>query len=117
MGTWGPGIFENDSALDMVGGVLDVAVVEIEAFRASDRVGIEDLDQVVACIAIHLALHEHCGASPPEADVARAVHEKVLRIFDDDIDRLKPKPEHKAARRAVLERTLDAYVRASDEDA
>ena len=117
MGTWGPGNFENDSALDMVGDVLEVATTEIAAFRASDRVGIEDLDLVVACIAIHLALHEHCGASAPDADVARAVHEKVLRIFDDKIDLLKPKPEHKAARRAVLGETLDAYVRASDEDA
>ena len=116
MGTWGPGNFQNDSALDVVDGVLDVAKSEIEAFRASDRVGVEDLDQVVACIAIHLTLHAGCSASRPDADVARAVRDKVLRIFDDKIDLLKPKPEYKAARRAVLVETLDAYVRASSED-
>ena len=115
MGTWGPGNFQNDSALDVVDGVLDVATTEIDAFRASDRVGIEDLDQVVACIAIHLTLHARCNASRPDADVARAVHDKVLRIYDDKIDLLKPRPEHKAARRAVLVETLDAYTRASSE--
>jgi hypothetical protein len=82
MGTWGPGNFENDSALDMVGDVLDAAMTEIAAFRASDRVAIEDLDQVVACIAIHLALLDRCGADRPDADAARAVREKVLRLFD-----------------------------------
>jgi hypothetical protein len=116
MGSWGPGNFENDSALDMVGGVLDVATAEIEAFRASDRVGVEDLDPVVACVAIHVALHARCGANRPDADVARAVRDKVLRIYDDKIDLLRPKPEYKAARRAVLVETLDAYVRASIED-
>ena len=115
MGTWGPGNFENDSALDMVGGVLDAATAEIAAFRTSDRVGIEDLDQVVACIAIHLALHDHCRASAPDADMARAVHEKVLRLFDEKIDLLEPKPGYKAARRAVLVETLDAYVRAGED--
>jgi hypothetical protein len=37
-GTWGPCNFQNDDALDMVEEMLRVAMTEIEAFCASDRV-------------------------------------------------------------------------------
>ncbi len=41
MGTWGPGNFENDPALDIVEDVLKVATTEIETLCTSDRVEID----------------------------------------------------------------------------
>ena len=66
MGTWGEGIFDNDAALDAVDHVLKAATDEIEAFCLSDRCGVEDLEAVMACVAIHLTLHEHCQSSAPD---------------------------------------------------
>ena len=116
MGTWGPGNLENDAALDMVGDVLDLATKEIDAFRASDRAGVEDLEQVMACVVVHLALHQHCGMGGPERPAAEALRTKVLEIYDREIDGLDPDPEYKTQRRTVLADTLDRYVSASQGD-
>ena len=109
MGTWSAGNFQNDAALDFVEDVLKTATTEVEAFSASPRGGIEDLDVVLAGMAIHLALHEHCNASAPNLDLALNLREKVLRIYDEQIDSLKPKDDHKAQRRAIIEDTLRKY--------
>lgn len=116
MGAWGSGNFENDAALDMVEGVLAVAMTEIEAFCSSDRVGVEDIDDIMAGVAIHLALHEHCSASAPDSDLARTLREKVLRIYDEQIDSLAPGADYKAERRARLVETLSRYEEAAGED-
>lgn len=113
MGTWGPENFENDSALDMVEEVLAVARTEIDAFCSSASAGIEDLDDIVAGVAIHLALHRHCNASAPDRDLAARLREKVLRIFDEQIDSLAPKDDFKVQRRAVIAETLDGYEKAA----
>jgi hypothetical protein len=109
MGTWGPGNFENDAAVDMVEEVLKVATAEIEAFCASDRVGIEDLQDVAACVSIQLVLHEHCNGSAPKIEFARALREKILRIYDEQIGSLRPDADYKAKRRAILVQTLNSY--------
>ena len=113
MGTWGPGNFENDAALDMVQEVLGVAKTEIEAFCASGRVGVEDLEEILAAMAVHLALHEHCNASAPNPDLARTLREKVLRIYDAEIDSLKPDEDYKAERRAAIVETVTRYEEAA----
>jgi hypothetical protein len=65
MGVWGAGNFENDAAIDVLGSALAVATTEIDAFCASFRVTVEDIDAVMACVGIHLALHEACEANRP----------------------------------------------------
>src|SRR5262245_26265019 len=117
MGTWGPGNFENDAALDMVEEVRAAATAEVEAFCGSDQVGIEDLDDILAGVAIHLALHEHCNASPPDLDVALNLREKALRIYDEQIDSLEPQGDYKAVRRATIAETLVRYEQAARESA
>jgi hypothetical protein len=113
MGTWGPGNFENDAALDMVEEVLAVATTEIEAFCSSDRVGIEDLDDILAGVAVHLVLYKHCNASAPDLDLAASLRKKALRIFDEQIDSLDPQDDFKEQRRAAIAETLDSYEKAA----
>lgn len=97
----------------MVETALGVATGEIEAFCASDRVGIGDLEAIMACVSIHLALTEHCSAHAPEADAARSLRAQVLGIFDAEIDALSPQGDYKPERRAIMVATLDRYVAAS----
>src|SRR5262245_42248478 len=102
MGAWGAGNFENDAYLDTVEHVLEAAISEIAAFSGSERCGIEDLDAVMACVAIHLMLHEHCSASAPDASLAKVLHAKVLNLYDERIDSLQPDPGYKVARRGIV---------------
>lgn len=111
MGVWGPGNLDNDAAMDLVADVLQVATTEIEAFCKSERCTVEDLDAVMGCVAVHLALHEHCHAGPPETGVARTLQAKALSIYDAGIDALKPNAEYRQARRAIMVETLGRYGR------
>jgi hypothetical protein len=113
MGTWGPGNFQNDAALDFVGRVLRSVTTKVEAFHASDRVDIDDLDVVLAGLAIHLALHENCNAIVPSLEFVLSLRDKILRIYDEQIDSLSPQGDHKAERRAAIEDTLRRYETAA----
>ena len=113
MGTWGSGNFENDAALGLVEDVLKSATSEVEAFCASDRVGIEDLEEIVAGVAIHLALHEHCHATAPKLNLVLGLREKILRIYDEQVDSLDPQDDYKAQRRATIADTLRRYEAAA----
>jgi len=110
MGTWGSGNLENDAALDMVGTVLDGVEKEIQAFLASDRAGVEDIEAVMACVEVHLALHDRCAMGGPQPEDADALRAKVLDLYDRGIDGLDADPAYKAERRTVLVTTLDRYV-------
>jgi hypothetical protein len=105
----GPGIFENDAALDVLDAAVRAPLAEIEGFVSSNRVGPEDIDAVAACVAIHAALIGDCGAARPPRELAETVRAKVLQLFDDEYDRLKPPPAFKSQRRRVLVDTLDRY--------
>jgi hypothetical protein len=97
--------------MDLVVDALQVATTEIEAFCKSERCTVEDLDAIMGCVAVHLALHEHCHARPPEAGVAHTLQAKVLSLYDAGIDVLKPNAEYKQARRAIMVETLARYGR------
>src|SRR5262249_40664779 len=115
MGTWGPSNFENDAALDLVEDVLKGATTEVEAFCASGRAGVEDLDAILAAVAVHLALHGQCNASAPTLELVATLREKVLRIYDEEIDSLNPQDDYKVQRRATIEDTLRRYEAAARE--
>lgn len=109
MGTMGPGVFDNDAALDMLDATERIPLSEIQGFLASTQSDPEHIDTVVACVAIHAALVRSCGASPPSIAVADEVRDKVMRLFDLTYDDLKPQPGFKPQRRAILVETLNNY--------
>ena len=113
MGTFGAGNFDNDAALDLVSSVLEVATTEIEAFCDSDDVGVEDLEAIMAAVAIHLVLDEHCRAGAPKVEFALRLRDKALAIFDEEIAELDPSGEFAAERRAVLVDTFAKYEAAA----
>jgi hypothetical protein len=113
MGAWGPGNFDNDAALDLLTDAVAVATSEIEAFCGSDRCSVEDIDAIMACVEVHLALQRGCGAAGADLALARVLRAKALRLYDGGIDDLKPTPHYRRARREVLARTLARYERAA----
>ncbi len=57
MGVWAEGNFDNDAALDLVAGI---AAEVAEEMSLPDEV--EDIDLVMAAVAVRMALVEHCHA-------------------------------------------------------
>lgn len=115
MGAWGAGVFDNDEALDVLTDASKVATTEIDGFFNNlDRVNFEDIDCVLACIAIQTALITACGAPRPTKAYAESIHRRMLEIYDSEIDDYEPEPEYRESRRAVIAETLKQYVAASE---
>ena len=115
MGSWGPGLFENDAALDLVGDVLEVAESEIKAFCTAEDPDVEGFQEILAAVAIHLVLCEKCEATAPELELSQRLREKVLSLYDQQIDELQPNEDYKRARRAVIAEALNRYVEAASD--
>ena len=109
MGAWGTDNFENDTALDVVASVRDKATSDIIEFCATDHPQVEDLDMVLAEVAIHIALCQHCRAPAPDHTLAVILRDKVLKTYDQQIDGLSPSPDYKRQRRVTIVETLDRY--------
>jgi hypothetical protein len=105
MGTWSSENFGNDAALDLVCSVANNVKKELAAPS-----GVEDLELVMAAVAILKALIEHCHAPRPDSSEIIALRDKVLAIYDAEIDELDPSPEFKAERRKVIEQTFDEFL-------
>lgn len=114
MGSMGPGTFDSDAALDILDEVMEIPLEGLESSLESDDVVIEHIDPVAACVAIRIALVRGCDAAPPSVRTAARLREKVLHVFDEHFDTLRPKPGHKQARRADLE-LRGSYARLADQ--
>src|SRR2546421_6838442 len=51
-------------------------------------------------------LCERYNAAPPKPATVRQWHQKYLAVYDRDIDKLKPSPELKVARRKAIDKTF-----------
>ncbi|HVT79286.1 MAG TPA: DUF4259 domain-containing protein [Phycisphaerae bacterium] len=106
MGTWAEGNFDNDTALDLVGDIAQSATDEMTPPDA-----VEDVDLVMAAVAIRKVLVEHCNAPRPEPSQLKKLKAQVLAIYDEEIDGLEPEPQYKIARRKVIAQTFDDFLK------
>lgn len=116
MGTWGAGNFDSDAALDIRDEVAGIVEGEIRGFMSSGSACVEDLDQVLACVAIKVSLIEQCSLAPSNRAEALALREKVVKLFDADFEKLEPAEGHMEERRKVITETLDRLVAQSTAD-
>src|SRR5688500_6799835 len=110
MGTWGPGVWDNDYALDFRDDVRDLPREEQEAALLSDLtsaleqgIEIEDTDILLAAVAMLMELYQESGRRPPLHLDRQQLAERMLEAYDVEIDALMPAPGHKEARRAVMD--------------
>lgn len=111
MGTWGPGNFDSDYALDFLSTevrrhvtTIDGIMADAEAFQLD-----EDAESVLMpTVAILVLLCKHCHALLPRAVNVQDWQTRYLAMYDRDIDGLEPKPDFKAQRRAVI---IDTFER------
>ncbi|WP_432993719.1 DUF4259 domain-containing protein [Dactylosporangium sp. CA-233914] len=118
MGTWGSGNFGSDTAADHLSILTERLVREVEDAMAGDPVELEPDEYwgvAVPCnleILYLLAGQSWVGVVLPEVETVEAWKATFLAVWDASIDGLEPTPQHKAQRRAVLERTFDQLAAA-----
>jgi hypothetical protein len=114
VGTWGPGNFDSDAALDFSSAEVDGHIRAIEAIFADDQRLRLDEDaewELMPRLEILSMLCEHChGILPHQLDIA-AWKARYLRMFDDQIDGLAPAGDYKQQRRTIIEATFDKLQR------
>jgi hypothetical protein len=115
LGTWGHSNFENDAALDFVGGEIDRHVAAIEAiFADSDRFRLdEDAEgELMPRVTMLALLLEHCGGvfNPHHKPDVSAWKARYLEMYDEQIDGMEPGGSYKQQRRAVIADTFDTLI-------
>ena len=107
MGTWGPGNFEDDDALDTLSFFQGEIEKTIESHLSGPRDALDGLmiQTVMAKVCIALALTDQCGAFVPER--LGEWRKIVLGAFDERSVHLSQ--EFRAARRNVIMDTFDRF--------
>lgn len=108
VGTWAEGNFSNDGSLDYVGDLINQLTNTVIGCFNDENADLDELgeSQLMPSVAIIGILSERCGAAPPKPKVIEAWRSKYLAIYDDQIDRLDPKPDYKVKRRKVIDDTF-----------
>jgi len=115
MGTWSHGNFDDDTSADHLSILTSQLVKEVEDAMA-DPADLEP-DEYWGCavpcnleLLTLIARQGWVGVAFPAADIAKAWKQTYLRVWDDNIDGLEPKPEYKRLRREVLVKTFDNLI-------
>jgi hypothetical protein len=118
MGTWGPGNYENDAALDFINEEADRYISVIEAIFGDEQRFLLDEDaegMLMPSVEILSLLCARChGVLPKDLDVA-AWKSRYLEMYDHQIDGLEPDAEYKQQRRAVIEATFEKLLQRHQE--
>jgi hypothetical protein len=117
MGTWNAGNFDNDSALDYVGDLIDQLTNTINSCFEDDNADLDEggEGELMPSVFIIDLLSQHCGAAPPKPDVIESWCDRYVKIYDEQIDGLEPDPEFKVNRRKVVADTFSSLIATSNE--
>jgi hypothetical protein len=119
MGTWGPGNFDSDQAMDYVSEVVDGFVETVEQQFAQGRASLDDQGEgrLMPTVEMIGVLCDWCQGgphairvvAPPDPGVVRRWRQRYLEIYDEQIDGLlQPGKDHFGPeRRAHIVRTFD----------
>jgi hypothetical protein len=115
MGRGGSGNFDSDTAADFAGNLVTDLVAKVTS-AVGDPSSLEPDayygEVVPAIIDIVADLHELTGtASIPRPEVVAEWRAKFMEVWDAHIKDLSPSPQHRRARRVVLQRTFDRLER------
>jgi hypothetical protein len=115
MGRGGSGNFDSDTAADFAGDLVADLVAKV-ASAVADPSSLEPDEYygevVPAIIDIVATLHQLTGsASIPRPEVVAEWRAKFMEVWEAHITGLSPSPQHRRARRVVLQRTFDKLER------
>jgi Domain of unknown function (DUF4259) len=137
MGSFGVGNFDNDDALDVRNDFIKQILNCIRENLDDEHFGVEDCDRVVAYVVILNGILDrtHCSESNPQDGELLSFlktmgsgvgmskskvsewRERVLEVFDAEIDGLQPASGYKSGRRLAIERAfseLETFANCED---
>jgi hypothetical protein len=106
---WTEDNFGNESARDYLDMLIAKLVATIREVIVDDERIEPDEDGeslLMPSLEVLALLCERYDAAPPRPTTLRQWHEKYLAAFDRGIDKMKPPPGFKAARRKVIDKTF-----------
>ena len=107
MGTWGPGNFDSDQALDIVGDLCHQFEQEISSAASISGLGVDEfLNEIMPKIAVLAVLVEQCLKTGPRLAVVRDWRERFVGLYDREIDKLALSSDFKDERRATISNTF-----------
>ena len=109
MATFAEHNFGNDGAMDYLALLTAKLVATITEIMADpERLALDEDGEsmFMPSIEILALLCERYGAVPPKSATVRQWHQKYLSTYDRSIDKKKPDPNFKVARRKVIEHTF-----------
>ena len=117
MGTWGPGNFDSDDAVDYVSEVIRGFVGTVEQWFAQGRANLDDQGEgrLMPTVEMISVLCDWCRGgppairvvAPPRPGVVRRWKQQYLEIYDEQIGDLLPREGFAAERHAHIVRTFD----------
>jgi hypothetical protein len=117
VGTWGPGNFDGDEAVDYLSEVVRGFVATVERLFAQGRASLDDRGEgrLMPTVEMISVLCDWCRGAPPAIRVAAPPRPGVVRrwkqqyvgIYDEEIDGLQPVEGFAPERRAHIVRTFD----------
>ena len=119
MGTFGSGNFDSDYSADYLSEVTSKIVADIKtAMEDPSELEPDEIGGVeVPCsieLLVLIAKQEWMGTVLPEVETIKQWRKTFMEVWERCIDDLDPKPDHKANRRQVLERTFDELLEATE---
>jgi hypothetical protein len=109
MGTFAEHNFGNDGAMQYLAMLIAKLVATInEVVADKSRIALDEDGETLLMPSVEILalLCERYGAEPPRPETVRQWSDKYLDVYDRTIDKLRPKPGFKAARRKVIDRTF-----------
>jgi hypothetical protein len=117
MGTWGPGNFDSDDAVDYVSEVIGGFVDSVERWFAQGRASLDDEGEgrLMPTVEMISVLCDWCRGgppairviAPPRPGVVRRWKQQYLEIYDEQIGDLLASEGFAPERRAHIVRTFD----------
>ena len=108
MGTWGPGVFQNDHARDLCSIEAAQLGEKLEKVLAIPKAAFDDIEGPLIYVHLLARLAEEYEVSEIERATGEAWKKKYLDIFNSTIG--DAKEEYLAKRREVIAREFDALI-------
>jgi hypothetical protein len=126
MGTWGPGNFDSDDAVDYLSEVIRSFVDTVEQWFAQGRASLDDQGEgrLMPTVEMITVLCDWCRGgppairvvAPPSPGVVRRWKQQYVKIYDAQIGALLPREGFAPERRATIVRTFDRLEVLATED-
>ncbi|NYE93889.1 hypothetical protein FHU41_000110 [Psychromicrobium silvestre] len=115
MGTWDAGNFDNDDAMDQLGGLVSEMVQKIEFAIDNELLEPDETQGVwLPCqVEILTLFAQRFNVTLPSVETITRWRDEYIEVWEGYIDELEPDPDYRRERRTVLDSTFNDAIQES----